>query len=148
MFQRIFFASMTATLLAACGAAPQPTGPKLNPPPNCTAPATPITAEVLYNDVLKTSCAGSTCHGGGSMVPFKAGSAAEFKAVWVDQASTQTKQMPRVTPGDADKSYVMYKVMGQGTLAGGTASQMPLGSAALSNEALCKIYNWIESGAN
>ncbi len=148
MFQRILFSSLTTVLLAACGAPLQPTGPKLNPPPNCTAPATPITAEVLYNEVLKTSCAGSTCHGNGSTVPFKAGSAADFKAVWVDQAATQTKQIPRVTPGDADKSYVMYKVMGQGTRAGGTASQMPLSSPALSNDDLCKLYNWIESGAN
>lgn len=135
-----------AVLLGACGGGTAPdTGPKLSPAPNCATAA--INADTLYTEVLKTSCAASTCHGAGTTVPFKANSGAEFKAAWVGKAASQTSKVPYVTAGDADKSYVMYKVLGQGTKAGGSASQMPLGGAPLAEADICKIYNWIEGGA-
>jgi|CXWL01.1.fsa_nt_gi hypothetical protein len=112
--------------------------------------ASAITADALYTDVLKTNCATSTCHGAGTTVPFKANSGAEFKTVWVGKSPKPPPSVtvPYVTAGDPDKSYVMYKVLGQGTTVGGSASQMPLGDPPLSNDNICKIYNWIKDGAN
>ena len=48
----------------------------------------------------------------------------------------------RIAAGDPDNSLIVQKVRGE------AGSRMPFGGTALSDEAIAKIVEWIEAGAN
>ena len=57
-------------------------------------------------------------------------------------------QMPLVTAGDPNKSYLIFRLTGEGDLiTGGSSGWMPSGSAKLGQSAMCLWVNWIRSGA-
>ncbi|MBN94106.1 MAG: hypothetical protein CL928_08540, partial [Deltaproteobacteria bacterium] len=64
-----------------------------------------------------------------------------------DVASNQSAGMDRVEPGDSANSYVMHKLDGTQSSAGGSGSQMPLGGSALSQDDRDGIRSWIDAGA-
>lgn len=112
-------------------------------PANCAAG---VTADKLFNDTYKASCVLSGCHGDNAST-FSAKTVAELKGL-VGKAAAQTTKMPLVTAGDPNKSYLMYKMMGQQAKAGGSGSLMPLGSPQPQAAAeLCKYLVWIQEGA-
>jgi len=54
--------------------------------------------------------------------------------------------MKRITPGDVDASYVLYKLHGQqDKVPGGGGSLMPQGGPKLSDDKLCLMINWVKS---
>ena len=74
-------------------------------------------------------------------------SAANSFANLVSTSSLQEPLLDRVTPGDADNSYLIHKL--EGVDAGGqpiTTNQMPPGSA-LSQATIDVIRQWIDAGA-
>lgn len=118
------------------------------PPPMVTVPvmceAGVITAQQLYDTVVKTSCASNNCHGGPQLPSLK--SAAEIKAL-VGQSSFSS--LPYIDSGkDINKSYLLYKLTGeQLKVPAGGGLQMPDG-APLSEQDICKFFLWVSSGAN
>jgi hypothetical protein len=55
--------------------------------------------------------------------------------------------MPRVSPGNPKKSYLLHKLRGTQSGAGGNGQQMPLGGSPLPPDAIDKISQWIGAGA-
>lgn len=111
--------------------------------PTC-ATAT-VTATQLYTSVVSVSCAGSRCHDPGSMGTLAMQSAAQMRTNL--RMASRSAALPRVTPGDVHRSYVMYKLLGQHTrVMGGAGSRMPP-MVALNNTQLCLFVNWIRGGA-
>lgn len=143
-------ASLLLAGLAACGGdgGGTPPGLTVTVPSGC---ATGVTADKLYTDVVQGTCAVSSCHGAGSQGTFfTISSAADMKAKWVSQASTQAPQVPRVTAGDANKSFVLYKLIGEQEKAAGQGkggARMPLGGDKLSDRQICEFVSWIKEGA-
>lgn len=116
-------------------------------PSGCPASAT---ANEVYA-IVQTKCAIANCHGTNS-VHFQITSAADMKTKWVnkkaDQADNSTL-MPYVTPSDVNKSYVVYKLIGeQGKVSPYGGVTMPQGSAMLTSAQICTFTAWIKSGAN
>ena len=73
----------------------------------------------------------SVAHGGGSG-GLMFNDAASFKAATVNVKATKA-DMNRITPGNIDASYILYKLHGQqGKVPGGGGGQMPLGGNQLS----------------
>lgn len=111
--------------------------------PTC-ATAT-VTATQLYTSVVSVSCAGSRCHDPGSMGTLAMQSAAQMRNNL--RMASRSATLPRVTPGDVHRSYVMYKLMGQqARVSGGAGNRMPP-MVALNNTQLCMFVNWIRGGA-
>lgn len=63
--------------------------------------------------------------------------------------STETTAMPRVTPGDPAKSYLVHKLKGTQLEAGGNGAQMPMYDPPkpFPGEHLEIIERWIKEGA-
>lgn len=116
-------------------------------PSGCQASAT---ANDVYT-IVQSKCAIANCHGTNS-VHFQITSAADMKTKWInkkaDQADSSTL-MPYVTPSDVNKSYVVYKLIGeQGKVSPYGGVTMPQGSAMLTSAQICTFTAWIKSGAN
>ena len=53
-----------------------------------------------------------------------------------------------VTPGDVDRSYLLFKMLNQQTnVVGGGGDPMPIGKV-LSEAQRCTVIEWVRSGAN
>src|SRR5262249_31768364 len=105
--------------------------------------------DVFANVVMPNGCQAGGCHGPGSPNFYTLSDAPSMKAAWVNQKSGEVPTMNRVTPGDVDQSYVLYKVCDEQKDAGvsGTGDQMPQGGPYLSEEQVCALANWIKAGA-
>ena len=62
----------------------------------------------------------------------------------VSVVSVEDEGVLRVDPGDADSSYLVWKVEGRAGIVG---ERMPLGLAPLSTEQIAAIRGWIDAGA-
>jgi len=105
------------------------------------------TLESIQTNVFTPTCAVSGCHdGGGAGLPrgMDLTNADASFAVLVDVESTQVPGLPRVTPNDADASYLIDKL--EGNQAAGT-SRMPLGGPFLEQATIDVIRQWIDDGA-
>lgn len=114
--------------------------------PACTQ--TSVTSDMLYA-VMQRSCAFKGCHDANGS-PFGVSSAADMR-LKLTSAAAETTRIPRVTPGDVDKSYVIYKLAGQQTKvapASTAGRQMPLGASMLPDADLCQFVVWVRNGAN
>ncbi len=67
-------------------------------------------------------------------------------AALVGAASSQS-ELPLVTPGDVDASYLYHKLLGSHLEAGGEGESMPYQRALLGKEELGAIEQWIAQGA-
>jgi mono/diheme cytochrome c family protein len=56
--------------------------------------------------------------------------------------------LPRVMPGDPERSYLVRKLTGTQAEAGGEGAQMPANGAALPGAQIDVIRHWIEAGAS
>jgi mono/diheme cytochrome c family protein len=106
---------------------------------------TPVTLTQIWTQVFDQSCSG--CHSGPTSNSLPSGmdlsSAANSFAALVNVPSLQVGTLNRVTPGDADNSYLIQKL--EGTAAGG--SRMPQGGPFLDQETVDMIRQWITDGA-
>ena len=64
----------------------------------------------------------------------------------VKKQSTQA-QMPRVAPGEPERSYLLHKLRGTHLDQGGSGARMPMGMPELSEEDLARLTAWIKAGA-
>lgn len=120
-------------------------GPKLTGLPVCTI--TGVTAETVYKDVIATSCSGGgRCHASGAgKLTITSGPTLIANNVGV--AADQTTVMPRVKAGNIDQSYLLYKLMDQQMMAGGSGGLMPKNGTKLPDAELCKFIVWVKEGA-
>ncbi len=65
----------------------------------------------------------------------------------VNVNSTEATSLKRVAPGSPDKSYLINKLLGTQTQAGGSGAQMPFGAQPLPQATISLIQQWITAGA-
>ncbi len=108
--------------------------------PTCT-PVT-VTAGQVYSGVVSGSCI--SCH---KTTAPKMATAQDLVNNLVGKMP-RAAQMPLVTSGDPNKSYLIFRLTGEGDLiTGGSSGWMPSGSAKLGQSAMCLWVNWVRSGA-
>jgi len=106
--------------------------------PSCTPVQT--TASQVYAGVFN----GCSCH---KTTAPRMASAADLIANLVNKMP-RTAMMPLVTPGDVNRSYLIFRLTGEGDLIpGGSSGFMPLGGSKLNTSQMCQVVNWIRSGA-
>jgi hypothetical protein len=128
----------------------------VDPPADTTSPpedtATPPPACVPANDnytvsfsdivtVVKNSCVGSYCHGGGAGA-FKLGADTVENDLIKNAVGVKSFNEPaflRIAAGDPDNSYILLKLKGTHT----TGGQMPQGGPYFDAPALKKFSDWI-----
>lgn len=102
----------------------------------------------IQANVLAPTCAVSGCHSGPSGPNLPGGmdltTADNSFNNLVNLPSVQIPALQRVTPGDADASYLVQKL--EGTAAGG--QRMPLAGPPLDQATIDVIRAWIDNGAN
>lgn len=124
----------------ACGGGVcEPKGGPTLQPGNCAAAM--VGVDAAFAGAIMGNCG---CHGGGSGgLTFS--DAASFKAATVNIKASKA-DMNRITPGNIDESYLLYKVHGQqGNAPGGGGGQMPLNGMKLADDKLCLLINWVKS---
>jgi len=105
--------------------------------PTCT-PVT-ITATQLFANVVSASC---SCHKTGAP---RMANAADL-GLLVNKMP-RSAMMPLVTSGDINRSYLVFRLTGEGDLIpGGSSGFMPLGGTKLNTSQMCQWVNWIKSG--
>jgi hypothetical protein len=128
------------------------TPPDLAPPVVALPSGCPssATAANVYS-IVQTSCAiNSNCHGTSSS-HFQIASVADVKTLWVNVNADQALvPFPRVTPSNVNRSYLLYKLVGQQNKVAPSpacGAQMPSGST-LTQAQICTFVAWVSSGAN
>jgi hypothetical protein len=102
------------------------------------------TFTAVQQQIFSQSCAFSGCHGGSSPaegMDLRSGSA---YANIVNVRSSQMSSLDRIEPSDPDNSYLYLKVIGDPSISG---SRMPRGGAALSQDLIDLLRDWIERDA-
>lgn len=85
----------------------------------------------------------STCHGGANPAAGQDLSSIELSAENLINTNSSNPLFKRVLPGSSDDSYLYLKITGDNQ----AGSRMPLGQAALPNESILAIKQWIDNGA-
>lgn len=93
--------------------------------------------------VFAASCTG--CHSVGGPAPFSLEPGVAFGNL-VNAPAQQLSSMPRITPGNLDRSYLWHKIQGTHQQVGGRGRRMPIGPP-LSAAQIGTIRGWIEAGA-
>lgn len=107
-------------------------------PPSPLAP----TLSAIQANVFTPIC--TQCHTGAS-APL--GLALDVSVAWqnlVGVSSVEQPSLMRVRPGNADSSYLVWKIDGRAGIVGG---RMPLGLPPLSSDQVAAIRGWIQAGA-
>ena len=135
---------------AGGGAAGGTSAAHLSGLPDCGTPADAGTIDDFYDRLIVNSgCSAGGCHGPGSpFFMFQFSDAGTLKTAWIDAGSSQVA-MKRITPGNIDQSYVLYKLWGQHLDAGvrGSGDRMPQGGPYLRPDEMCTVINWVNAGA-
>lgn len=85
----------------------------------------------------------TACHAGASAPLGLRLDASNSYALLVGVASVEVPSLQRVTPGNAENSYIVHKIEGRAAVGG----RMPLGGPQLSQANIDLIKQWIASGA-
>lgn len=103
------------------------------------------TLSSIQTNIFNANCALSGCHVGGAVLPgsmdLRAGES--FSSI-VGVPSEQRPGLDRVEPGDPDASYLVRKIEGGPDIMG---MRMPAGRAALSQDEIDLVREWIADGA-
>lgn len=145
---RFSVVALTSTLLA-CGGGDDGTGPGGgdpgnggNNPPARVILTNPSFATNIQEIFDRRGCSASSCHGAALSGNMDLRSNASFASL-VNVASFSDGAFQRVTPNDAQNSYIVMKVEGRQTV----GARMPLGGANLDNTDVTNLRNWINTGA-
>lgn len=103
----------------------------------------------LQNDIFNPGCAISGCHDNSAnpAAALNLSSIDKSHAYLVNRASVQVPSRKLVTPNDPSKSYLIDKLLGTQSVVGGSGVRMPQYAAALSQENMDRIIDWINEGA-
>ena len=102
------------------------------------------TFTAVQQQIFSQSCAFSGCHGGDSPAEGMSLASGNSFAAIVNVRSSQMSNLDRIEPSDPDNSYLYLKVIGDSSISG---SRMPRGGAALSQDLIDLLRDWIERGA-
>ena len=147
-FVRLSVFALTS-ILFACGGGQGGTGPGSDNPGYGSDDRT--ARQILSNPAFtaniqeifdRRGCSASSCHGSALSANMDLRSSAAFASI-VDVAAFSDGAFQRVTPNDAQNSYLVMKLEGRQTV----GARMPLGGAVLDNIDITNIRNWINSGA-
>lgn len=116
--------------------------PMLTVPPSCSAAT--VTAAQIYDPLFKPSCSSNNCHGGPQVPSLK--SAADLLALVGQGSSSSFAFVDR--GGDINKSYLLFKLAGeQQQVPRGGGQAMPPDGNLFDDTSLCRVINWVRSGA-
>jgi len=91
--------------------------------------------------IFSGNCASAACHGTAEQAGLKLSQGSAY-AELVNVTSTQDGSKQRVLPNDSANSYIVMKLEGTGQ-----GARMPSGAAALPDNTIQLIKNWIDQGA-
>lgn len=135
---------LIVVLLISCGGSESTDEGDDNPDDTDTLEAT---LSSIQSNIFTPTCATSSCHSSatssGGLSLSDGDSFGELVGVESDGASG----VNLVTAGDVDASYLINKLEGTQATVGGGGSTMPKGGAALSDEEIQTIRDWIDNGA-
>jgi len=97
--------------------------------------------------LLVPRCATSACHTGSP--PASVPVSLDPGLAWVEMVGVQATQAPMavVEPGDPAASYLLYKLRGTASDAGGAGTIMPPSDEPLTEDEIRAIESWIANGA-
>lgn len=145
--------SPSASPDTALDAAPDVEPEAASAPPTLTIPdscaSANVTVNAVYNAIIETKCATASCHAQGQTPPSMSGGASAFRGAVVNVSAGRgaMPDMFYVKPNDPDKSFLLYKVLGQQAKIQFGGAQEPQGSPPLSADEQCQLINWVRSGA-
>lgn len=116
-----------------------------DPPPSGPPTASRPTLARVHAEVFTPQCA--ACHVDRS-VP-SAGFSLRWDATLRERLlapATQAPDMPRITPGDPERSYLWHKVSGTHRQLGGRGERCPVDAPPLDEATMNLLRTWIESG--
>lgn len=105
---------------------------------------TGVSFATAVQPIFTASCALAGCHSAGSAEAGLVLASGAALQNLVNVPSTQLPSLRRVLPGDADASYLVRKIRGDGGISGG---RMPLNRPPLAAEQIATIVAWINQGA-
>jgi hypothetical protein len=132
--------SCLAWIVAGCSAG-SGEGLDENGQPITIAPPVDSDFQEIQDTVFTPIC--TQCHTGASAPQGLRLDAANSYAMLVNVASSEVSNLLRVNPGNPDQSYLVQKVQGNAAVGG----RMPLGQAALPQDRIDLIRQWITAGA-
>jgi len=97
--------------------------------------------------ILVPRCASTACHGGSPPANFPRLDAGAAYGAIVSAASQQASGVNLVDPFAPEQSYLLLKLRGDAGSAGGVATTMPIGDAALDPSEIAAVEAWIANGA-
>jgi hypothetical protein len=94
--------------------------------------------------ILEKRCA--VCHLTGDE---PGGMALHMQAAYDSLVNVASKEspLPRISAGDAERSYILHKLNGTHLTVGGSGVRMPLGAAPLDAAFILALTQWIQAGA-
>jgi len=132
--------------LAGCGGGGDGTGPtggNGTPDPGgrviLVSPSLQTNIQEIFD---RRGCSGSLCHGAARSADLDLRSGSAFASL-VNVVAFSDANFQRVTPNDAQNSYLVMKLEGRQTV----GVRMPLGLAPLDAIDLTNVRNWINTGA-
>ncbi|MBI1910042.1 MAG: hypothetical protein HYS22_07735 [Deltaproteobacteria bacterium] len=138
MKQTFLFFAVLLTLFSACGGSSET---------DATDDTITGTLTSLQTNLFTPTCALSGCHSSSSQSGSLSLAAGESFGSLVGTAANELPSMNRVTANDTTKSYLIHKLEGTQSSAGGSGSRMPLGGSALTEAEIQATKDWINSGA-
>lgn len=138
-------ALLAAALLCACANDDADLFPDLGP----TAAEVSLSRDV--QPIFTANCALSGCHAGSAPqegLSLEPGRLFDPQEGIVGVPSRQAPSRERVLPGRSDLSYLVNKIEGTQVSAGGSGERMPRNAPPLSDDAVRRIVDWIDQGAN
>ena len=135
-----FFLTPVMLLLAACTAG-NGEGLDQNGQPIPIVPPAQSDFQEIQDTVFTPIC--TQCHIGASAPQGLRLDAANSYAMLVNVNSNEVPTLKRVNPGNPDQSYIVQKISGNAAVGG----RMPLGQAALQQDRIDLIRQWIAAGA-
>lgn len=116
----------------------------------------PIITRAEIDDIIKLSCAFSSCHGskpGSGKLFLPAPGTGNWVVEVVNVASTTHKTMKRVVPGDPSNSFFLHKMtdglcaLAKDCTIANCGERMPQGSPPIDPADLKKMIEWVRQGA-
>lgn len=145
MIKSTLLFSLGLLLLTGCGSSSTTTSSSST---DDTSSGLEATLSSIQENIFTPTCAVSGCHSSASASEQLSLADGEAFDNLVNVDAAQVSSLKRVDPSDPDNSYVIHKLEGTHTSAGGSGAQMPKDANALSDEQINAIREWIENGAD